>query len=292
MRPSVAWLVGVALAASATGCRSNSALVESELRRRECQVRQLRDEVGRCGAYNQALEQELRNLRGEGLPPDAPERGQPGYPVRSLTLGRGTGGRDDHALPGDEALEVHVEPRDPEGNVTRAPGTAIVQAAEIPTDGVKRPIGSWDIGQDELRHSWRTGLLSTGYVLVLPWKVWPSVEKLRVTVQFRLVDGRLFEADKDVHVRVAPANLRPVPEPVTVPPAGPTGPAIGDEMLPIPRPTGKDGADGVRPSAPKASESKVPLPPAAEILRPVPTTPAARAVSWQHPTAAAAAGSH
>src|SRR5262249_11214394 len=125
-----------------------------------------------------------------------PERCIPGYPVRSLTLGRGTGGRDDHGLPGDEALEVVIEPKDPEGNATRAPGTAIVQVAEIGPDGIKRPLSSWDIGQHQLQQSWKTGLLTTGYVLVLPWKVWPSTEKLRVTVQFRLADGRLFEADR------------------------------------------------------------------------------------------------
>jgi hypothetical protein len=269
MRPSVACLWGVTLAACAAGCRSNSALVESQLRQRDNQVRELKDEVGRCGAYNQALEQELRNLRGEGLAADAPERGAPGYPVRSLTLGRGTGGRDDHGLPGDEALEVHIEPRDPEGNVTRVPGTAIVQAAEIGPDGIKRPLASWDISQDQLRQSWRTGLLSTGYVLVLPWKVWPSIEKLRVTVQFRLADGRLFEADRDVTVRVAPANQRPLPAPVVVPSLPSAGPVIEGES---PMPRRADQPVPV-PPPPKIAPGS-PVPPAAEILRPVPLPPA------------------
>lgn len=281
MRPSVAWLAGVAVAACAAGCRSNSALVESELRQRDSQVRELRDEVDRCGAYNQALEQELRNLRGEGLPPDAPERVQPSYPVRSLSLGRGTGGRDDHGLPGDEALEVHIEPKDPEGHVNKVPGSAIVQVAEIGPDGIKRPLSSWEIDRDQLSRSWRAGLLTTGYVLVLPWKVWPSTEKLRVTVQFRLLDGRLFEADRDITVRVAPANQRPVPAPVIVPapppvaPPSPAGPSISEDAVPAPRIDGKGGKEASLQGRPKEVP---PARPAAEILRPVPV-PFVRPVS-------------
>jgi hypothetical protein len=261
------------------GCRSNSALVESELRQRNSQLRELRGEVGRCGAYNQALEQELHNLRGEGLAPDSPERAAPGYPMRSLALGRGTGGRDDHGLPGDEALEVHLEPRDPEGNVVKIPGTAIVQVAEIGPDGIKRPLSSWDICQDDLRRSWRSGLLTTGYVLVLPWKVWPSIEKLRVTVQFRLQDGRLFEADRDVTVRVAPANLRPLPAPVVAPSPLAPGPTLGEETAPTPRPTDKVAPPP--PVVPKSPTGKGSLDPAAEILRPVPLVPVSASQSWK-----------
>jgi hypothetical protein len=271
MRPPVAWLVGAAAAVAMAGCRSNSALVESQLRQREFQVRDLRDQIDRCGAYNNALEQELRNLRGDGLAVDAAERGLPGYPVRSLALGRGTGGRDDHGLPGDEALEVHIEPRDPEGTATRVPGTAIVQVAEIGADGIKRPLASWEICQEQLRRSWRSGLLTTGYVLVLPWKTWPSTEKLRVTVQFRLADGRLFEADKDITVRVAPANQRPVNPPVILPAPAPEpiGPTIDEEIPHSPR---KAGTDGDARLAPRSSA----IMPAAEILKPLPLPSGAR----------------
>jgi hypothetical protein len=272
MRPSVALLIGLAFAVFSAGCRSNSALVESQLRQRDGQVRDLRDEVDRCGAYNQALEQELRNLRGDGLAADSPERGQPGYPVRSLSLGRGTGGRDDHGLPGDEALEVLIEPRDPEGNVTRVPGTAIIQVVEIGSDGIKRPLSSWDITSDQLKHSWKSGLLTTGYDLILPWKVWPSTEKLRITAQFRLADGRLFEADRDVNVRVSPVNQRPTRGPVIVPSPDPVLPPPTVEP-PAPAGPNLTGSAGTKTAPmPKGGEAagKPPVKPVAELLRPIP----------------------
>ena len=131
------------------------------------------------------------------------------YPVHTLTLGRQTGGRDSDATGGDDSLQVVVEPRDADNQPVKVPGTLVVEALEIETSGVKRPLSSWHISEDELRRSYRTGLLTTGYVLVLPWKTFPSTDKLRVAVQLRTADGRLFAADKDVTIRVVPAAKRP-----------------------------------------------------------------------------------
>ncbi len=98
-----------------------------------------------------------------------------------------------------------AEPLDADNQAVKVPGSLFIQALEITPAGLKQPLSTWQISDDELRRSWRAGLLSTGYVLVLPWKVWPTNDKLRVVVQFHTADGRLFEADKDVTIRVVPA---------------------------------------------------------------------------------------
>jgi len=73
MRCLVAPCFGLALVAAVCGCRSCHR-VESELRARELDVLQLREDLDRCSVYNQTLQHELRSLRGEmGLGPD----GQP-----------------------------------------------------------------------------------------------------------------------------------------------------------------------------------------------------------------------
>src|SRR5262249_60511218 len=105
---------GVALAVSALGCR-NCDLVEAELHARESDVRDLREELQRSEFQNQALLHELRTLRGDG-PAAGGESPATAYPVRSLTLGRGTGGYAGDTCPGDEALQVVMEPRDPDGH--------------------------------------------------------------------------------------------------------------------------------------------------------------------------------
>jgi len=196
------------------GCRSHCDLVEAELRTREMQLADLRSERDQLVGHNQALQREIVALRGSGPMKLSPEEASQTFTLRSIVLGRQTGGLDDDGQPGDEALQVLVEPRDVDGHAIKAPGTLIVRAVEITPEGLKRPLCSWEVAGDALRKSWKSGLLSTGYYLVLPWKAWPTQDKVRVIAQFTLTDGRVFEAEKDVTVRVVPVGHRkPLPEP-------------------------------------------------------------------------------
>jgi hypothetical protein len=260
MRCFMACCLALSLMIAASGCRSCER-VESELRAREDDVRQLREELDRCSVYNQTLQQEVHMLRGQlgmpahGAPPAA-------YPVQTLTLGRQTGGRSQDLYPGDDALQVQVEPRDPDGHVIKAPGQLLILAQEITPEGTKRPLSSWMIPPEQLRKTWVNGLLTTGYLLNLPWKIWPTTEKLRITAQFQLADGRVFEADRDVTVRLMPPGQRPsaASSPAPAPPTKEGEPML----LPAPHPI-----DPAKPETPPPSE--LPLEPAAaEILHPVP----------------------
>jgi hypothetical protein len=276
MRCLVACCLGLLLMSAACGCRSCDC-VESELRARENDVRELRAELDRCGVYNQTLQQEVQALRGQlGVPLHGPPPAA--YPVQVLTLGRQTGGRSNDIVPGDDALQVQVEPRDPDGQVIKAPGQLLILAQEITPEGIKRPLSSWMIPPEVVRKSWVNGLLTTGYLLNLPWKIWPSTEKLRVTAQFQLADGRVFEADRDVMVRLIPANQRPAVVPNPNPNTAPTPPPTRDSapmLLPPPRhiepakpdtPPPPDEVPGPFLGASRSTQE----PPAAEILRPVP----------------------
>jgi hypothetical protein len=257
------------------GCRHNCDLVEAELRTRELQLAGLRDELNQLHAHSEALQHELAALRGGAPMKLSPEEASQTSPLRALALGRQTGGLDDDGQPGDEALQVLVEPRDGDGHALKAPGTLIVRAVEITPEGLKKPLCSWDVSGDALRRSWRSGLLTTGYYLVLPWKVFPSSEKVRVIAQFVLSDGRAFEAEKDVTVRLVPADRR-------TPPPGPADGGDGPLLLPPRKLEGADGS-GWRANPAKASEAqpaalwqqarKPSLADAVEMRAPVPTAP-------------------
>jgi hypothetical protein len=193
------------------GCR-NCDLVEAELRSRETDLREMRANLARAEAHNEALIRELACVRQGSATTISPEFASQTYTLKQITLGRGTGGLDEDDCPGDEALQVVLEPRDGDGHTIKAPGAVHVEAWEITPEGLKTSLSSWDLTPEQLRHTWRSGLLSTGYFVVLPWKNWPASEKLRVIVRFTLVDGRLFEADKDVAIRLTPvARRKPVP---------------------------------------------------------------------------------
>ncbi len=217
----------------ATGCQSPCDLVESELRAREHDVCDLKAEVSRLHADNDSLQRELQAVRVSGSAKITPELASQTYTLKAITLARQTGGYDSDGLPGDEALQVVLEPRDPDGQAIKAPGSVEVLALEISPEGIKRPLCSWHVDPEQLRRSWRSGLLTTAYFLVLPWKNWPTCERLRVVAQFTLSDGRVFEADKDVTVHLPPTDSHtPVPDDLR-PPGTPAGPPL--EPLPPPR---------------------------------------------------------
>src|SRR5207249_2710810 len=124
-----------------------------------------------------------------------------------------------------------------------------IEAIEIGPNGVKRSLSAWDVSNDQLRLTWREGLLSTGYFVVLPWQKWPSANRLRVAARLTLDDGHTFEADKDVTIRMAgrpqtaPARPRLVEPPVPVVPPDPTPlpkPRVIEEEFPaVPKPSDK-----------------------------------------------------
>jgi len=219
-------LVPAFLCFALAGCRHNRDLVEAELRTKDRDLHCIRDELNRSEAITESLRRELCALRGISPSHLNPEGASQTYGVTTVTLGRGTGGYDADGAPGDEALQVVLEPKDPDGHAIKTPGTVEVQALEITKEGLKTPISAWTVSPDQLRRSWKSGLLSTGYSLVLPWQMWPSTEKVRVVVRFKLEDGRLFEADKDVTVRVAPEHKRRMPPADAVP---------EPELVPLPK---------------------------------------------------------
>jgi hypothetical protein len=227
---AVALLLALGSLFFAAGCR-NCDLVEAELRTRDNDLRDVRADLARAECQNEALVRELQAVRQGTTSNLSPEQASQTYTLKQITLGRQTGGYDDDGCPGDEALQVVLEPRDCDGHVIKAPGTLHVEALEISTEGLKAPLSTWDVTSDQLRRSWRSGFWSTGYFLVLPWKNWPTSERLRVVARFMLSDGRAFEADKDVAVRLTPVARRKMP--AAIPPPPPPDPVIPSPEVPL-----------------------------------------------------------
>ena len=199
----------------AGGCsNTKNELLENELRHREFQYRDALDEMRKIQFHNQALQQEISSLRHGSLL--SPEAASQTFGLKRITLGRGTGGYEADGMPGDEALQVTIEPRDSEDHIIKAPASATITALEILPGGVKKPFSNWTVDPEQLRKGWKAGLLSSGYILVLPWTSWPTTEQIRVVVQLCTSDGRVFEADRDVKIKVIPVHPN-MPTPVSGP---------------------------------------------------------------------------
>lgn len=223
--------ISCSFALSAVGCRNTRTdLLEAELRTREREIANLRAELDRYQAVNQALEHDLM------VTPAPPHSAVSLGPITSIELGRGTGGIDEDHIPGDEALLLVVVPKDIDSSALKVPGTLTVSAFEIAPEGVKMPLSSWEIPEVALRPTWKSGLFSTGYHVRLGWKSPPTTEQLRIVVQFRLHNGRVYETDEDIKIRpmlgvVRPPSVPAMPSSVD----GPTlEPPIETEELPPP----------------------------------------------------------
>src|SRR5262245_22029644 len=150
MRWLAALCLGAALAVCLSGCRSCDK-VESDLRARESDVRELHEQLDRSEFHNQSLLRELCAIRGLPGPTGLVERPSEPWPVRSLALGRQTGGQASETVPADDALRVLVEPRDCEGQAIKAPGMLTVEAQEVTPEGLKRSLSAWQAAPAELR---------------------------------------------------------------------------------------------------------------------------------------------
>jgi hypothetical protein len=227
-------VLGLAAALALTGCRSpRSDLVEAELRTKDRQLRESQDELLFQRSMNQSLETALRE-RQCTQPPAPMFRSGFGPSIKDVQLARGTGGIDEDNRPGDEGILVVLVPRDIDTSPVKVAGSLKVAASEITTEGLKIPLSSWDVSATELRKSWRTGLLSSGYHVSLPFQRFPTFPKVRIIATFLPLEGGIYEAEKDVTVRLA-SDMRPCPPSEVLPPTPTPGPG-GDLTLPPPTP--------------------------------------------------------
>jgi len=239
-RPLRRFAVGVVAFLSLAGCRSNKHYdgIEAELRTRNRELADAQKELERTRAINRAYEQSRGPI--PGAEPIVPVSGA-GCFIREIALARGTGGVDDDGTPGDEYLMVVIVPTDEDKSPIKVPARAAIAAWEYGPDGLKRGIGQWDISPEQLRSTWRSGLLATGYFVPLQWQHFPTATRVRVAARLTTADGRMFEADRDISVRpMTPAMpalppdrqpLLPGPPPPGVPPVLPPG----YEELPPPK---------------------------------------------------------
>lgn len=275
------------------GCR-HTELLESEIRARDFALREMKDELARLEFEKEALQRELGAARHLGVLKLPPEHATQLFALRKITLGRGTGPYDNDRLPGDDGVQIVLEPRDVEDHVIKVPGALHVAALEISPEGLKRPFSSWDLAPEQLRRYWKTGLFSTGYSLPLPWKNWPTTEDIRIVVRFQLLDGRVFETERDLKVRLAPGARPVLPMPPADPPEqapAPTPlPAGEGPVLPPPRqlnPTAAPERAAFRPAQkqPTPGESTTGSErPAADSSGKAAPQPATRMSHWQAPS--------
>jgi hypothetical protein len=140
----------------------------------------------------------------------------------------------------------------------KVPARVEIAAWEITSAGLKNPIGTWSLPPEKVRPTWRSGFVSTGYFVAVPWQTYPSQEKVRLAVRLTTLDGRAFETDKDITVKLcATPRIGPVGPPFT---PLPPGPRPREPLFPDPLPP---GVEELPPPMPDTRGAKL-LPPGKE----------------------------
>lgn len=214
MRGSVVHVSLVVLAFAGAGCKTCD-LVEAELRAQTAKLDEAETQVLLKDAEIETLRATVNSMRGE-----LKERGSTAPPetiyrsigLSRVSVGQMTGGRDFDRDGKDDALQVVIVPHDYDNDVFKCPGTAAIDVFEEGASGVKRNIGHWDIDQPQLKSGWRSTVLGQGYQVVLPWQTMPDRPKLRVVVHFQTLDGREFQAERDLTVSLTKKAGKSAPD--------------------------------------------------------------------------------
>ena len=172
--------------------------------------------LDQCRTENQCLQRQLHVTVESGSAKILPEQASQVTAIKQINLGRMTGGYDVDHCPGDEAVQVVLEPKDCDGHTIKSPGSLKVGVLEVTHEGIKKPLSCWDVTPEQLRRTWKSGLMGNAYYIVLPWTNWPTTEKLRVVAQLTTEDGRTFEADKDIKIHLTAETERKPAQPPPV----------------------------------------------------------------------------
>lgn len=117
-------------------------------------------------------------------------------------------GIDLDGRPGDDGIQVLLQPMDDRGDILAAAAPVSVVVLDPQLSGLSARIARWDLHPDEVRSYFVQRGGTSGYLLDLPWPAEPPVHgQLLAFARYTTADGRKLEAQAEVNVRpVTPAS--------------------------------------------------------------------------------------
>lgn len=112
-----------------------------------------------------------------------------------------TGGSDFDARPGDEGLNVVLEPRNASDQLVAQPGAVSVVVLDPTKSGDAARVARWDFDLSATRQKMQSASAARGIQLQLPWPASPpAAKKLHLFVRYEAADGRKLQADREIFV--------------------------------------------------------------------------------------------
>lgn len=189
------------------GCASsgNTEVLESELRKAADVRLELEERVSRLETDLRVARNDSDLLRKEFAKnktvPTTLEHSTARFRVQELKIHpMMTGGWNQDSSGGDDGLTVLLTPVDEHGDLIKIPGDVEIELLDLATESENKRIGLWKFTSAEVSDAWHKGIISSGFLLRVPWQTQPENEKLTVSARLKIADGRRFDASLPVVV--------------------------------------------------------------------------------------------
>lgn len=146
-----------------------------------------------------------------GLEPPPPPA-MAGDTVERIALNRLlSGGYNRDGLPGDEGLQLVIEPLRADGQVLAEPGDVTIVVVDPAQAGRAREVARWEFTAIEAADRFQQRVFGQGIFFELPWPGEPPRHRdLDVHVRYAAADGRVLEAHRPIAIELMPLDKLPV----------------------------------------------------------------------------------
>ncbi len=118
--------------------------------------------------------------------------------VKTIRLGRFTGGVDTDKKTGDDAIKVFLKPIDQQGHVIKAAGEVKIQLFDLAAEPADNLIAQYNWDAEGISKQWYSGFGVSHYSFICPWKsTAPQHDEITVRVEFtEYLTGNKFDQQK------------------------------------------------------------------------------------------------
>ncbi|HEY1068420.1 MAG TPA: hypothetical protein VGE52_20015 [Pirellulales bacterium] len=143
--------------------------------------------------------------------------------VVNMTLDRRlTGGLNIDGRRGDEGVAAVVELRNDKNEIVNVPAAITVVVVDPSLPAERSRVARWDLKPNQTMNAFRKSLLGQGAHFQLAWAGSPpQSKKLQMHVRAITADGRVFRAERPIHVDLLPGVVERLAAPLALPVGSP-----------------------------------------------------------------------
>ena len=198
-------LLLIGLACAGCGARRTTDLLEAKLRQQEDRIASLnRDlETARAQAESAQRESGILQAKAAGQRDETllPEQAEVLFSVQAIRFSSLlTGALDRDGNPGDDVLNVVLQPVDADGELLKVPGSLKLELLDLSRDSGRQTIADWSWTVDESRTLWSRGAFGSGFVTQVPLPARVTSTELLLHARLTTIDGRQFDTSRTIRI--------------------------------------------------------------------------------------------